>query len=396
MTISAFLALGGATSTPWVTPIQRVVADAIDDGRLVGAVVLVARHGELIHEQAAGFADRERAAPMTLGTLFRLASVSKPIVSTAALVLMAQGRLQLTDDVTRWLPEFTPTLEDGTTPRLSVRHLMTHTAGLTYGFFQAPGGTYSRAGVSDGMDDRRMSLRENLRRIASVPLLYSPSTEWRYSIATDVLGAVIEAVTQMPLDKAVEALVTAPLGMCDTAFAAVDAGRLAIAYADGTPLPRPLEEPDVVPFVEGAAGFRLSPGRALNVDAHPSGGAGMVGSASDFLRLLETLRNGGAPLLPESLVRAFTTDQIGGLPMAFWPGRGFGLGVTVLKDPDEAQSPESVGSWRMGGTYGHSWFVDPARELSVVAFTNTALEGMSGRFVTDLRDAVYASLEVTQ
>ncbi|VVE86977.1 serine hydrolase domain-containing protein [Pandoraea bronchicola] len=396
MTIAAFPAPAVRTSPPQVALIQSVVADALDDGRLVGAVVLVARRGALIHQQAAGFAERERAEPMALGTLFRLASVTKPIVCTAALVLMAQGRLHLTDDVTRWLPEFAPKLADGTTPRLSVRHLMTHTAGLTYGFFQEPDGTYAGAGISDGMDDCRVSLRENVRRIASVPLLYSPGTEWRYSIATDVLGAVIEAVTQSPLDEAVATLVTAPLGMRDTAFAAVDAGRLACAYADGTPVPRRLAEPDTVPFVEGTAGFRLSPGRALNVNAYPSGGAGMVGSASDFLLLLETLRKGGAPLLPEALVREFTTDQIGGLPMAFWPGRGFGLGVTVLKDPAEAQSPESAGTWRMGGTYGHSWFVDPARELSVVAFTNTALEGMSGRFVTDLRDAVYASLEVQE
>jgi CubicO group peptidase (beta-lactamase class C family) len=176
----------------------------------------------------------------------------------------------------------------------------------------------------------------------------------------------------------------------------VDADRLAVAYANDTPVPRRLTEPDVVPFVEGSAGFRLSPGRALDATAPPSGGAGMVGSAGDFLRLLETLRRGGAPLLPESLVREFTTDQIDGLPMAFWPGCGFGLGVTVLKDPTEAQSPESAGTWRMGGTYGHSWFVDPVRELSVVAFTNTALEGMSGRFVTDLRDAVYRAIEGQQ
>lgn len=115
----------------------------------------------------------------------------------------------------------------------------------------------------------------------------------------------------------------------------------------------------------------------------------MVGSAGDFLQLLETLRKGGAPLLPESLVHDMTTNQIGDLPMAFWPGRGFGLGITVLKDPVAADTPESPGTWRMGGTYGHSWFVDPKQRLSVVAFTNTALEGMSGQFTVDLCDAIY-------
>ncbi|MNC31153.1 Esterase EstB [compost metagenome] len=118
----------------------------------------------------------------------------------------------------------------------------------------------------------------------------------------------------------------------------------------------------------------------------------MVGSAGDFLKLLETLRQGGAPILPESIVTEMATNQIGGLEMPYWPGRGFGLGFTVLKDPAAAHTPESTGTWRMGGTYGHSWFVDPTEELSVVAFTNTALEGMSGRFTTDLCEAVYTGL----
>ena len=150
-------------------------------------------------------------------------------------------------------------------------------------------------------------------------------------------------------------------------------------------------EPDHIPFLDGTAGFLLAPQRALDAAAYPSGGAGMVGSAGDFLRLLEALRQGGAPLLPAALVAEMARNQIGDLPMAFWPGRGFGLGFTVLKDARAAATPESAGTWRMGGTYGHSWFVDPQRELSVVAFTNTALEGMSGPFVSELCDAVYGA-----
>ncbi|WP_010099101.1 serine hydrolase [Burkholderia ubonensis] len=369
--------------------VDSVLERTLSEQRLVGAVILIAQAGQVIYRRAAGMADREAGKPMLEDALFRLASVSKPIVSVAALVLIAQGRLQLDEDVTRWLPEFTPRLPDGTQPRITIRHLMTHTAGLSYKFFQEENGSYALAGVSDGMDDSDVSLQENVRRIASAPLLYRPGSEWKYSIATDVLGAVIEQITQLPLDKAVAELVTGPLGMRDTAFAAVDERRLAVAYADCPAAPRRLGEPDFVPFIEGTAGFVLSPNRALNAGAFPSGGAGMVGSAGDFLRLLETLRTGGAPLLPESLVRQFTTNQIGDLPMAFWPGRGFGLGITVLKDPVAAQTPESAGTWRMGGTYGHSWFVDPVRQLSVVAFTNTALEGMSGAFVGELCEAVY-------
>ncbi|OKB68414.1 serine hydrolase [Serratia marcescens] len=373
----------------------KAIDDAIDkalsDKRLVGAVILVAQGGETIYRRAAGMADREAGKPMAFNTLFRLASVSKPIVSTAALALMAQGGMQLDDPITRWLPDFRPRLADGTTPLLTLRHLMTHTAGLSYRFFQPEGGFYAQADVSDGMDDATISLQENVRRIADAPLLAPPGAEWRYSIATDVLGAAIEQAGGLPLAQAVKKWVTGPLGMADTDFLAVDAARLAAAYADHPGEPRRLRQPDRLPFIDGSAGFHLSPARALDPRAYASGGAGMVGSAEDFLRLLEALRQGGAPVLPTDWVTALTTNQIGELPMPFWPGRGFGLGITVLKDPIAAQTPESVGTWRMGGTYGHSWFVDPARRLSVVAFTNTALEGMSGAFVGEICQAVYAA-----
>lgn len=369
--------------------VDEVIDRTLADKRLVGAVIKVAIDGGLVYNRAAGFADREKNQTMQENALFRLASVTKPIVSTAAMILVSQGRLGLDDRVDRWLPEFRPRLESGEFATLTIRHLMTHTAGLTYRFFQEENGPYHRAEVSDGMDQAGITLEENLRRIASVPLLYTPGTQWKYSIATDVLGAVIAKVTDSPLDEAIRTLVTAPLGMDDTGFTAVDPERLATAYANAVPEPRPLRDPDSIDFIEGTAGFRLAPGRALDNTAYHSGGAGMVGSAGDLLLLLEALRKGGAPLLPESLVREMTTNQLGDLPMAYWPGRGFGLGFTLLKDPIAAETPESPGTWRMGGTYGHSWFVDPEKQLSVVAFTNTALEGMSGQFTVDLCEAVY-------
>ncbi|MGP2751145.1 serine hydrolase domain-containing protein [Serratia bockelmannii] len=374
--------------------IDGAIEKALREKRLVGVVVLVAQGGEIVYRRAAGMADREAGRPMALNTLFRLASVSKPIVSTAALALMARGDMRLDEPVTRWLPDFRPRLADGTVPLLTLRHLMTHTAGLSYRFFQPEGGFYAQSAVSDGMDEAALSLPENVRRIASAPLLAPPGAAWRYSIATDVLGAVIERASGLPLAQAVNKWVTGPLAMTDTDFLAVDAARLAAAYADHPGEPRRLRQPDCLPFIDGSAGFHLSPARALDPQAYASGGAGMVGSAEDFLRLLEALRQGGKPVLPTEWVAALTTNQIGDLPMPFWPGRGFGLGITVLKDPVAAQTPESVGSWRMGGTYGHSWFVDPVRQLSVVAFTNTALEGMSGAFVGEICQAVYAATGV--
>ena len=378
------------TSTSLSTRVDRAIDLALDDARLVGAVVLVARHGELVHRRAAGWADREAAIPMREDAIFRLASVSKPIVSSAAMALVERGTLPLEASIRRWLPSFAPRLAHGGVADITVRHLLTHTAGLGYRFFESGAdGPYARAGVSDGMDDAPVTLGENLRRLAAVPLLYRPGTNWGYSLATDVLGAVIEQAAGMALDQAVKTLVTGPLGMGDTGFTAADPARLAAAYVNGGGGPWRLGEGDVVSPFDGAVGIRYSPRRALDPTAFASGGAGMVGSAGDLLRLLEALRGGGGGVVCARTVALMGRNHTGALALPNVPGCGFGLGFSVLVDPDKAASPESPGTWRWGGAYGHSWFVDPARALSVVAFTNTLYEGMSGRFVGDLRDAVY-------
>lgn len=394
MSVPAFLLQAGVPLAPLSARIQAVVQQALDERRLVGAVVLAARDGALIHRQAAGWADRESRRMMTADALFRLASVSKPIVSTAALALVAQGRLSLDDSLERWLPEFRPRLADGQPARIAVWQLLSHTAGLGYRFFEADAnGPYAQAGVSDGMDASGISLAENLRRIASVPLLYEPGTSWGYSLATDVLGALIERVHGEPLDAAVRQLVTGPLGMADTGFVAPDAQRVATAYVSDEPQPHPLAEGETVSPFEGAVGIRYSPARIFDPQAFPSAGAGMAGTAEDFLRLLEALRQGGGAILPNALIAEMARDRTGDLELPNAPGFGFGLGFSVLRDRTLAASPESEGTWRWGGAYGHSWFVDRALGLSVVAFTNTLYEGMSGRFVSDLRDAVYGALE---
>jgi len=370
--------------------ISAVIDQALADHRLVGTVVRVSHRGTLRYHRAAGWADREARTPMTSETLFRLASVSKPIVSAAAMVLVAQGKLSLDDDIRRWLTDFAPRLSNGETPRITLRQLLSHTAGLSYRFLEADDqGPYALAGVSDGMDSSTISLQENMRRLAGVPLLYAPGTSWNYSLAIDVVGAVIEHVCQQPLPVAIATLVTAPLHMNDTAFIAIDSERLSQAYVSDTPAPHLLQEGEVVPAFEGTVGIPYSLHKALDPHSFPSGGAGMVGSAGDLMRLLEVLRQGGAPLFNAETVAEMARDQTEGRENPSIPGWGFGLGFSVLRDPQASASPESPGTWRWGGAYGHSWFVDPAQELSVVAFTNTLYEGMSGRFVTDLRDAIY-------
>ncbi|MBD9376625.1 beta-lactamase family protein [Pseudoxanthomonas sp. PXM04] len=389
-----------AVSSP--IPLLTVAVDAALDAalaeqRLVGAVVLIAVDGRIRYARAAGWADREERRAMDRDALFRLASVSKPIVSTAAMVRVAQGRLDLDAPIQRWLPDFRPALADGNQPDISVRQLLSHTAGLGYRFLDpAPDGDgpHGRAGVSDGMDDSPVSLAENLRRIARVPLQYAPGTAWGYSLATDVLGAVLEAVDGQPLPAVVDTVVTGPLRMHDTAFHALDPARLTTPYAaaDHTTRPLRLQEGEIVSPFPGLAGIRFNPSRALDPHAFPSGGGGMVGSADDVMRLLEALRQVRVPSLTADGIAEMGRVQSGPHGPPDSPGVGFGLGFSVLHDPAAAASPESVGTWRWGGAYGHSWFVDPSRRLSVVALTNTLYEGMSGAFVTELRDAIYAGL----
>nr|AAX78516.1 EstBL [Burkholderia cepacia] len=363
---------------------------ALADERIVGAVVMVARGGVLRYTRAAGLADREARTPMREDTLFRLASVTKPIVTAAAMRLVAAGRIALDEPVARWLPAFRPTLRDGTPARITLRHLLSHTAGLGYRFLEPDDdGPYARAGVSDGMDRTPVSLAENVRRIASVPLQFAPGTSGGYSLAIDVVGALIEAVDGRPLADAVAALVTTPLGMTDTAFVAPDATRFATPYVSTPGAPRRMADVDLVPVFDGTIGIRFEPARAFDVDAWPSGGAGMVGTARDCVTLLDTLRTGRDGWLGRAWTDEMARAQPGAHDLRDAPGFGFGLGFSVLRDPVAAQSPESVGTWRGGGAYGHTWFVDRAAGLTVVALSNTLYEGLNGRIVTCVRDAVY-------
>ncbi|EIC83841.1 beta-lactamase [Serratia sp. M24T3] len=373
--------------------VDAVIDQALRDKRLVGAVVRVAHQGKTLYQNAAGLADRELAQPMAQDTLFRLASVSKPIVSAAAMALIHQGRLKLDQPIASLLPDFRPRLANGEPATITIRQLLSHTAGLGYRFLEKDAqGPYARAGVSDGMDDAAHSLAENLRRLATVPLLYTPGTSWGYSLAVDVLGAVIEQVCEQRLDLAVKSLITDPLKMHDSGFYTDQAQRLATPYVNDVPQPHILAENECVAPFEDTAGIYFSPQRAFNSQAFPSAGAGMVGSAADLLRFLETLRQGGGGLISADLIQEMGRDQTSAAELPDAPGYGFGLGFSVLRDPLAAESPESEGTWRWGGAYGHSWFVDRKRELSVVAMTNTLYEGMSGAFVTELRDAVYASI----
>jgi CubicO group peptidase (beta-lactamase class C family) len=367
--------------------VGAVVDEAVSSGRIVGTVVLVSRNGRLVYRAAAGFADRESKQSMRADSIFRFASLTKPIVSVAAVALLERELLALEDPVVKFIPSFRPKLPDGREPVITIRHLLTHTAGLTYRLFEPGEGPYTQANVSDGMDQPGLSVEENLARITAAGLLYAPGTAWGYSVATDVLGEVLARATKQPLPALIRELVTGPASMGDTDFTVVEQQRLVRQYADGPSNPLRMSAHHLVPFQAGAISF--APDRLFNPRSYPSGGGGLVGTAGDFLSFLETMRNGGAPILTAKGMALLTNNAIGEMSL-FLPGWKFGLGWGLLDDPSLTRTPQSRGSWTWGGVYGNLWFVDPAKGISVVILTNTSVAGMFGTFPDAVRDAVYA------
>jgi CubicO group peptidase (beta-lactamase class C family) len=347
------------------------VVDLVTVERTVGVVIVVAKGGKIVYERAAGFADREAKTPVAIDTMFRFASMTKPIVSVAALALVDQKKLSLEDPVTKYLPEFRPKLADGTDATITVRQLITHTAGLGYKFFQKPGeGTYYKADVSDGLAEPGLSADENLRRLASVPLLDAPGTKWNYSLAIDVLGEVVAKAGGGTLPEVLARVVTKPLGMIDTTFVVGEdkRARLAAPYAAGKPPVRMTEPYEVS---EDGITVRFSPARIFDAKSFPSGGAGTAGTAHDYLRFAEALRTGKSPVLSEAMARALREKQIS-VEFPFGAGQTFGYGVGVILDPAAAKSSRGAGSFGWGGIYGTGFWIDPSRELSVVILTNVA------------------------
>eukprot|EP00873_Tetraselmis_striata_P031745 jgi/Tetstr1/452009/TSEL_039045.t1 len=349
---------------------------------------MIAKDGEVVYRRAAGHADREAGIPVREDTIFRHASNTKAIVSATALALVEQGKLSLDDTVEKWLPYFTPRLADGRQPDITIHQLMTHTSGLSYVFLEPEGNAYERAKVPQGLGAEDVSLEQAMRRLASSPLFFEPGTEWRYSLSTDVLGAVVEKASGMALPDAVERYVTGPLGMQDTAFVVTDKARLSAAYRDGDARAVRMKEPvDLVPI---GPGVPTSFSRALDPKAYPSGGGGMSGTAKDYLRFLEAIRTGGAPILEPESAAAFATHTVGDLRA--WTegdGWGFSLAAAVLLDPQAAGTPQNISTWQWGGVLGSHWFVDPVEKLTAVVLTNTALAGVIGAFPAEIRDAIY-------
>lgn len=353
--------------------------DAALEHRIVGCVILIRQDGKEVYARAAGLADREAGAPMQRNTIFRLASVTKPIVATAVLRLVDLGLIGLNDKVTRYLPWFTPANPDGSPADIRIHHLLTHTSGLTYSAVPPD----ASAGLSGPLN----TLTESLQVIARVRLAFPPGAAWDYGTSIDVLGGVLAAINGSNVEDALVRYVTGPLGMKDTHFYVAEPVRLAAAYADGRP-PVLMSDPHDLGDMNGTT--RFSPGRILHPAAPQNGGAGMAGTADDVMAMLEVY-NGGQGLLSPGTVKAALSNQIGALQRRGQDvGLSFGYVGAVLEDPVAAGRPCPVGTVDWGGAWGHNWVIDPLNRMTIVVCTNTTFEGCNGQFRSDVFRAVYA------
>lgn len=362
--------------------VNAVMDEAVSGNKIVGAELIVYRHGDLVLRRTAGHFDREAGTPMIENAIYRLASVTKPIVAATALAMIDKGLLRLDDLVSDHLDYFAPLLDDGSPAPITIHHLLTHTAGLAYG--------YDDEAISTGLGPTDNDFRSNFTRIAKAPLLFAPGSGWNYSVAIDVLGAVLAAVHGGSLQDAVHAHITGPLGMDETGFFVADLARLAKPYADGAPEPTAMTDPQSVIGEDGGS-VVFSPSRIFSDKAFQSGGAGMAGTPENIAKFLETLRQGGGSVLrPDTVALAFS-NRIGDLYRQD-QGQRFGYFGAVIDDPVAAESPSGAGTVNWGGVYGHSWLVDPTNAITIVSMSNTALEGCTGRYPKDLIRAVYDDL----
>lgn len=345
-------------------------------GELVGGTILVARGGRLVYHHAFGLRDREAGDPMEADDLFRIASQSKAVVSVAAMILQEEGKLLLDDPVARFLPEFAETMvavpeEDGgyrvvaATRPITVRDLLTHTSGVAYG--GGPGGERWAAAEITGwyFAHRDEPVRETVRRMAELPFPAQPGSAFVYGYSTDILGAVVEVASGLPLDRLLGERILEPLGMRDTHFYIPrdQAGRLAAVYSR-TPEGVVVRAPDG-PGMQTQGEYLDGPRASF------SGGAGLVSTAGDYGRFLQMLLNGGeldgVRILAPSSVALMTVDHLGSLYGG--DASGFGLGFEVVQDLGAYGRPGSTGSWSWGGAYHSTYWVDPAEELVVVYLT---------------------------
>ncbi len=352
----------------------------VDRKEAGGIVTLIARDGKVVDVNAFGFQDVAGKTPMRTDTLFRIASMTKPVTSVAVMMLYEEGKLLLTDPVSKFIPAFKSSrvlegaAEAPVAARrgINLRDLLTHRSGITYGFINGGpvGGGYRKNGVTDGLTVTTMTLAEAIDKLAAEPLIAQPGAAWNYSLSTDVLGRVVEVASGMPFQVFLRERIFKPLRMADTDFVVPETkwSRLATVYApDGAGGIRPMTDP------ESFGNTVMSPNASYKEGkTYYSGGAGLISTARDYARFAQMLLNGGsldgARLLSPKTIELMTASHTADLPGSGLIGGGaqFGLGFRVVTDVGATQTLGSNGVYGWSGIYGTNFWVDPKERLVAI------------------------------
>ena len=342
----------------------------VADGDFSGATGLIARHGKIVYFETYGDQNRESSTPMAEDTIFRIYSMSKAITGVAVMILHEEGHFFLTDAVSKYLPEYDEmTVASANNEpakaenQITIRDLLRHTAGITYGGGGNSAKYYRSSGVRGNHD-----LAEFSKRLATVPLEFEPGTEWEYGYSIDVLGRLVEVVSGQTFDVFLEDRIFKPLGMTDTAFHVPSSkhDRLATLYS---------------PNPEGP-GVYVATSRAQDSYKEPavffSGGGGLVSTTMDYARFCQMLLNDGdldgAQVLGKKAVELMRTDHLGDIPKNGYliarDGIGFGLTFAVTLDPGQTGAIDSKGVYRWGGAAGTRFWIDPVEDMFCVFMVN--------------------------
>jgi CubicO group peptidase (beta-lactamase class C family) len=370
--------------------LSAALNDRIGSGHIPGAVALVARHGKVAYHQSFGRLDPASEQPMGTDAIFRIYSMTKAIVSVAAMMLWEEGRLLLSDPISKFLPAFgntqvgvvsgdSYTLAAVNNP-ITIQDLLRHTSGLTYEFRGT--GPIHKAYGEAGIARLKQTNADQVDKLAGLPLLHHPGTVWEYSRSTDVLGRLIEVISDQTLGSFLSERILTPLGMTDSGFSVPEADQSRIA------------EPFAKDPEDGVDVALLDIRRPAMFE---SGGGGMVATAMDYARFLGMLlgngRLGSTRLLGRKTVELMTSDHLGSIsgPVDLLPpGHGFGLGFAVRKVPGMAPFPGSVGNYYWGGAAGTTFWVDPAERLYAVLMIQAPIQREHYRVL--FRDMVYAAV----
>lgn len=357
-------------SSERLSRINTVMQRYIDERKVAGIVTLIARHGNIVHFEKFGMADIEAERSMHFDSIFRIYSMTKPITSTAVMMLFEEGKFRLTDPISNYIPDFKEVKVLPSTPGSGVRHikpvreisihdLLTHTAGLSYGFDDNVyiDELYRRRLWSPIEKNPDLTLQTFIERLAKLPLAFQPGTMFRYSVATDVLGYLVQVVSGMPFEEFMRKRIFDPLSMSDTDFYVPPEKVLWFTSIYG---------PDE------KAGFKATDpsttSRYIKPTRNPSGGGGLVSTVSDYFQFSQMLLNkgelNGTRLLSRKTVELMTTNH---LPDGIHPfddlSSGFGLGVSVLMDLGKSQMLGSVGNYGWGGAANTNFWIDPQEEM---------------------------------